>query len=276
MRRTMVSRRKLNLDNLEALGAKRLAKLLMDVAESDAATNRRLQLELAAHEAPETVAAEVRKGSQIARARSFVDWRKMRDLAADLEAQRRAIVDQVAKIDAADALELMWLFMDMADAVHARCDDSNGIISDDFRGACLDLGSLAEAVKPDPVALADRAFSALSENGYGQYDHLIETLSPSLGAKGLDHLKARFIELSKTPAEKPASRTATTRSTRTKSRRAAARAPFVSPCGRLRTPSATWMPSSLSTMRRRERSRRSLRILPGACSRPAARKRRCG
>lgn len=206
MRRTMVSRRKLNLDNLEALGAKRLAELLMDIAENDAATNRRIRLELAANEAPETVAAEVRKRLvQIARARSFVDWRKIRDLAADLEAQRRAIVDHVAKIDAADALELMWLFMDMADAVHARCDDSNGIISDEFRGACLDLGSLAEAVKPDPVALADRAFSALSENGYGQYDHLIETLSPSLGAKGLDHLKARFIELSKTPAEKPAS-----------------------------------------------------------------------
>lgn len=202
----MVSKRKLNFDNLEALGAKRLAELLMDIAENDAATHRRLRLELAAKEAPETVATEVRRRLvQIARARSFVDWRKIRDLAADLEAQRRTILDQVAKIDAADALELMWLFMDMAEAVHARCDDSNGIIGDVFRGACRDLGSVTQAAKPDPVPLADRAFAALSDNGYGQYDHLIETLSPSLGAEGLDHLKARFIELSKTPAEKPSS-----------------------------------------------------------------------
>jgi len=200
----MASKTTLNAKNLEALGAQRLAELLMDAAEGDAATKRRLRLELAAQEAPEALAAEVRKRlAQIARARSFADWRKVRDLAADLEAQRRVIVDQVAKNDAAEALELMWRFMDLAEAVHERCDDSNGVVGDVFRDACRDLGPLTLAAKPDPVASADRVFSALSQNGYGQYDHLIETLSASLGAKGLDHLKGRFIELSKTPLETP-------------------------------------------------------------------------
>jgi hypothetical protein len=200
----MASNKTLNPENLEALGAKHLAELLMDVAEGDAAVKRRLRLALAAKAAPETVAAEVRKRLvQIARARSFVDWRKVRDLATDLEAQRRAIVDQVAKIDATEALELMWRFMDLAESVHERCDDSNGVIGDVFRGACGDLGPLAEMAKPDPIALADRAFAALYGNGYGQYDHLIETLSRSLGAKGLHHLRARFVELSKTPVERP-------------------------------------------------------------------------
>src|ERR1700690_1746501 len=84
----MASKRKVNLDTLEALGAKRLAALLMDLAEDDAAINRRLRLELAAKEAPESVAAELRKRlAQIARARSFIDWRKIRELAADLEMQ---------------------------------------------------------------------------------------------------------------------------------------------------------------------------------------------
>lgn len=198
----MASKTTLNAENLEALGAQRLAELLMDIAEGDAATKRRLRLELTAQQAPETMAAEVRKRlTQIARARSFADWRKVRDLAADLEAQRCAIIDQVAKGDAAEALELMWRFMDLAEAVHERCDDSNGLIGDVFRDASRDLGSLTQAAKPDPVDLADRAFTALNENGYGQYDHLIETLSPSLGAVGLDHLKGRFIELSKTPVE---------------------------------------------------------------------------
>lgn len=202
----MASKKTLNAENLEALGARRLAELLMDIAEGNAATKRRLRLELTAREAPETMAAEVRKRlAQIARARSFADWRKVRDLAADLEAQRRAIVDQIAKRDPAEALDLMWRFMDLTEAVHERCDDSNGEIGDVFHNACRDLGPLTQAAKPDPVALADRVFTALNENGYGQYDHLIELLSPSLGTNGLDHLKGRFIELSKAPVERPSS-----------------------------------------------------------------------
>ncbi|MBX6329134.1 MAG: hypothetical protein IRY89_11220 [Pseudolabrys sp.] len=200
----MASKKTLTAENLEALGAKRLAELLMDIAEDDAAVKRRLRLELAAREAPESVAAEVRKRlAQIARARSFVDWRRLRDLAADLEMQRRTIVDQVARTDPAEALELMWRFMGLAESVHERCDDSNGVISDVFRGACCDLGPLAELAKPDPVALADRVFEALNENGYGQYDHLIETLAPALGSQGLDHLKARLVELSRMPVARP-------------------------------------------------------------------------
>ncbi|WP_019016376.1 DUF6880 family protein [Elioraea tepidiphila] len=200
----MASKKTLTAENLEALGARRLAALLMDIADDDAAVKRRLRLELAVREAPKTVAAEVRKRlTQIGRAGSFVDWRKIRDLAADLETQRRTIVDQVAKIDPAEALELMWRFMGLAEAVHERCDDSNGVVGDVFRGACRDLGPLAELAKPDPVALADRVFAALHENDYGQYDDLIEALAPALGAQGLDHLKARFVELSKTPVESP-------------------------------------------------------------------------
>ncbi len=57
----MTSKTTFNAENLEALGARRLAELLMDIAESDAATTRRLRLELAAQEAPEILAAELRK-----------------------------------------------------------------------------------------------------------------------------------------------------------------------------------------------------------------------
>ncbi len=200
----MASKKTLSAENLQALGAQRLAELLMDLAEGDAAMKRRLKLELATRDAPETVVAVVRKRlTQIARARSFADWRKVRDLAADLEAQRDAIINQVAKSDATEALELMWRFIDLAESVHERCDDSNGLIGDVFRGACRDLGPLAELAKPDLIALADRVFAALNANGYGQYDHLIETLGLSLGAKGLHHLKQRFVQLSETPVERP-------------------------------------------------------------------------
>lgn len=123
------------------------------------ATKRRLRLELAAKRSPETVSTEVRKRfAQLARAHSFVDWREVRVLAADLDTQRRTIIEQVTKVDARDALELMWRFIDLSESVRERCDDSNGEIGDVFRQACRDLGPLAQAAKPDPLALADRVF----------------------------------------------------------------------------------------------------------------------
>jgi hypothetical protein len=200
----MASKKIVNAANLETLGAKRLATLLTEAADRDAGMKRRLRLELAAANAPETLAAEVRKRlSQISRARSYADWHHARELADDLDSQRQTIADQVAIVDAADALDLMWRFMELAESVYGRCDDSNGLIGDVFRAACRNLGPLAQMAKPDPVALADRVFTALNESGYGQYDCLVETLAPVLGKTGLDHLKARLIELSQMPIERP-------------------------------------------------------------------------
>jgi hypothetical protein len=133
----------------------------MEIAEDNPAKMRWLRLEVTALERPDAIAAEVRKRlTQIARSRSFADWRKVRELASDLEAQRNAIADQVAVVDAAEALELMWRLMKLAAPVYERCDDSNGVVGDVFRAGCADPGPLAQAAKPDPVGLADRVFAA--------------------------------------------------------------------------------------------------------------------
>jgi tetratricopeptide (TPR) repeat protein len=200
----MAAKKTLSADNLEALGARRLAELLMDIAGQNAPIARRLRLELAAEHTPGKVAADIRKRlAQIGRASSFADWRKVRELALDLDTQRRAIVERVARIDAGEALELMWRLLDLAPDLHDRADDSNGEISRVFTAACDDLGPLAEHARADPAALADRVFDARLDNGYGQYDYLISTLAPALGAPGLERLKARFVELSQMPVETP-------------------------------------------------------------------------
>lgn len=201
---SMAANTTLNAKNLEALGAGRLAALLIEISAGDAAAKRRLRLELAGAQSPAALAREVRKRlATIGRSRGFVGWDKTRTLVADLENQRRLIVESVAKTDLREALELLWRFMELAESVFARCDDSNGAVGDVFRAACRDFGPLAEAARPDPVALADRAFGVLQDNGYGQFDDLIEALAPALGAKGLDRLRARFIELSKMPVATP-------------------------------------------------------------------------
>lgn len=201
----MAAKSALNAKNLAALGAERLAELLIEFSETDAAAKRRLRIELAAKVDPDAVGREVRKRlNALSRARSFLDWRKTKILAQDLDTQRSAIVDQVAKANAGEAYDLMWRFLGLADAIYERCDDSNGEIGPVFADACEDLGTLADKAKPDRDALVERMFDALQDNGYGQYDRLIEVLASALQEDGLKLLKARFEKLAREPAPTPA------------------------------------------------------------------------
>jgi hypothetical protein len=81
----MASRKTLNAKNLEALGAERLAELLIEISRGNAAAQRRLRLELAGAASPADMAQEIRKRlTAIARSRS-VDWPQRKALVADLE-----------------------------------------------------------------------------------------------------------------------------------------------------------------------------------------------
>lgn len=203
----MASKKTLNAKNLEALGAERLAELLIEISTGDAAAKRRLRMELAAAQSPADLAKEVRKRiATIARSQSFVDWQGVRSLANDLDVQRQAIVETVAKDDPKEALELLWRFMALAKSIFERSDDGSGIIIGVFHDACADIGEIAVRAKADPVDFADRVYDALVVNDYGQYDGLIKIAAPALGQAGLDHLKQRMIDLSNTPVERPAAK----------------------------------------------------------------------
>jgi Family of unknown function (DUF6880) len=200
----LASKKTLNARNLEALGAERLAGLLIEISAGSAAAKRRLRLELAGAESPREVAKEVRKRlATITRSRSFVDWQTRRALVDDLETQRRAIIEQVGKADPVEALDLLWRFLAVGNSIFERCDDSSGTVMGIFHHACEDLGEIAKAAKTDPKQLAGHAFQALTENDYGQYDRLITVLAPALEREGLDHLKSRMIALSNQPVRKP-------------------------------------------------------------------------
>ena len=189
----MPSKKTLNAKNLETLGAERLAELLIEISTGNAVAKRRLRLELAGQEGPTEVAREVRKRlATIARSRSFVEWHQQQSLVDDLETQRRAIVDQVANHDPSEGLDLTWRFLELARSVYERCEDGGGAAEDVFERAARDLGEIAKSAKPNPMALADEAFQALSANGYGHYDSLIHGLAAPLGQQGLEHLKQRL------------------------------------------------------------------------------------
>ncbi len=199
----MASGKTLNAKNLEALGAQRLAALLIEISKGDAAAKRRLRLELAGTQGPTEVAREVRKRlGTLARSRSFIDWQKRTVVANDLQTQRKAIMEKVAKSDPAAAMDLMWSFMEVADSIFDRTDDSSGTLLSVFEEALEDLAELAKAAKPDPIALADKVFLVTEADSYNQYDGVISLLAPALGAKGLAHLKKRIEALAAKPPPK--------------------------------------------------------------------------
>ena len=182
-------------DDLAAFGAERLATILVELADGDAEIKRRLRLELAAQKGSDSIAAEIGKRITALRsARSFVDWQKRRDFVRDLDLQRTMIADRVAPARADLALDLMWRFLDLAEPVINRVDDSSGSVGDIFRSACEDLGAIAVRAKPDPAIFADRVFTALLANDYGTYDALVPVIFPALGDVGAAHLKGRLVQ----------------------------------------------------------------------------------
>ncbi len=198
----MASETTLNAKNLAGLGADRLAELLLELAEGDAAAKRRLRLELASRNGGD-VGGEIRKRlAAIAKSRSFIDWRKIRELAQDLDIQRTAIVAHVATAKPAEAFDLLWRLLEMAPKIYERCDDSNGTVGSVISRALDDLGTVAGPAKLEPVKLAERVYQGVCTNDYGQFDGLIALMADALGGEGLGMLKARFEELAAKPPTK--------------------------------------------------------------------------
>ena len=178
----------LNAKNLEALGAERLAELLIEISKGRPAARRLLRLELAGAQGTAELAREVRhRMATIRRSRAVIDSRRRRDLVDDLELCRRTIVDRIAGEDAAEALDLMWQYMRLANPIQNRLHYTDETIAGAFSAS--DLGDIASSASPDPHKLAERAFEALTENAHGQYGDLIGALMPALGREGLERLK---------------------------------------------------------------------------------------
>ena len=196
----MANKTSLNAKNLEALGTARLAELLMDLCQGNAAAKRALRLALAEQGGAADVAQQVRKRlATIARSGSWLDKRRRDELLADLERQRLAIVGPIAGHDGELAMELLWRFLDLAESLLDRCDDSDEAALGLFHLVSADLGRVACLAQPAPATLADQVAVALLDNDYGQYDQLIPHLSEALTPEGLLHLR-QLLEAKRPPS----------------------------------------------------------------------------
>jgi hypothetical protein len=167
----MAGSSRLNAKSLEALGAARLAELLITLSEGDAGAKRLLRLALAERKGPAEIAREVRKRlATIARSGSFLDDHQRDRLLKDLERQRQAISGPIAAHDPARAVELFWDLLGLYEGLIDRCDDSDAVIRDFFHQSSAALGQVAQKAPGDRKALADQVYAAIVSNGYGQFD----------------------------------------------------------------------------------------------------------
>jgi hypothetical protein len=202
MAEVAMSKKTLNEANLAALGADRLAHLLMEVSTGSAEIKRRIRLELSHNLGSEELARDVQKRlTSIRRSKSRVSWRKRKSLIKDLSTQAEMIADKIAPEAPSDAFDLLWQFIEMAPSVYLRVDDSRGEVADVFHAAFVHFDEIAPRAQLGPMDLAARVWDAVRENSCGEFDGIVPILAPTLGREGLDHLKALVLAHKDTAVE---------------------------------------------------------------------------
>ncbi len=200
MRKTIMSKKTLNEANLTALGAERLAQLLMEVSAGSALIKRRLRLELSHSLGPEELARDVRKRlTSIRRSTSYVGWRKRKSLIKDLSTQSAMITDKIAEGSPTLAFELLWEFIELAPSVYSRVDDSRGEIAEVFHAALAQFETIGPRAVIAPDTLAAQIWEVVRDNSFGEFDGVIAILAPTLGDAGLNHLKKLVLDYQGAP-----------------------------------------------------------------------------
>ncbi|HEY2659797.1 MAG TPA: hypothetical protein VGI79_08760 [Caulobacteraceae bacterium] len=187
------SRKTVTTANLVALGAERLATILMETAEDEAGLKRRLRMELAGEVGADHLAAELNKRLvAIEVRRSRVHWRKYAAFARDLDLLRGMISGRLAQLDPKLALEFLWRFLALTEALFRWVDDGRGHVETVFRAAVADIGALAHVAKPDNTALAERVAAVLEDDDERVLDGLVAAVLPTLEPAGVGALRAKL------------------------------------------------------------------------------------
>ncbi|WP_435170167.1 DUF6880 family protein [Falsirhodobacter sp. 1013] len=182
----------LNKKNLSVLGTDRLAELLIEVTKGRADLQRRLRLELSAHQGTEDVTRDLRKRyASIRQAKGYLSRKTHRTFAKEIRSFVALIETVVAPTDPTLAFELLWELLHLAPGVLERTDDTAGHLAEAFGDVMEAVARLAPHLTLPPATLADLLFEALRHDAAGAFAGGIRALAGALGPEGLEHLKRR-------------------------------------------------------------------------------------
>lgn len=145
----MARKAALSVDTLSALGAERLAQIILDETEANPAFRKRVNAALASVKGPDAVAKLIdRRLSALERARAMIGWEKERAFAEDLDATVVTILKELAPISPIHAVERLLRFIATHGGVFDRIDDSGGRIQDVYRRAGEAMPDLVAQLPP--------------------------------------------------------------------------------------------------------------------------------
>jgi hypothetical protein len=192
-RPTAASLKKVTPENLAALGAERLAAILVAVADARPEVKRRLRMELAAEQGAEHLLVEIDKRlTSLETARSKVSWRQRATFVRELDVLRVLITERLAGLDPAAALQRLWLFMDLAPRLARRVRERDNELGVVFDAAAIDLGALIG--QAPATGLADALVEGMIRNpvDWGQWAPVVlGAATPQLAADALRAFAAK-------------------------------------------------------------------------------------
>jgi hypothetical protein len=142
----------LSLNGLVALGAEKLAELILEEAEGNAAFAKRIKAALAGAQGIDAIASLIdRRLAALERARAMVDREKERAFAADLGATVDSITGELGPRSPFQAAQRLLRFVDTHAHVFERIDDSGGRIQAVYWQASEAIPDLVQKLPLGPV-----------------------------------------------------------------------------------------------------------------------------
>lgn len=181
----------LTVAQVERLGARRLAEIVVDHCHRDEGLRQAVRIALAAL-APgdplvETLAAEI---GAIRADRHFYEYGESHALADEIDRIRQGITEHLLPAQPRAAAELLGRLIRLDANVFERSDDSDGVIGDAIGEAVTDCGRAWAAVRErDPKILAAEVFDLFMSDDYGARGAVVTAFAEALGASGLDELE---------------------------------------------------------------------------------------
>jgi hypothetical protein len=196
--------KRVNADNLRALGEDRLASLLLEFGDAYPSLKRRLRMELAAAVGAEYLAAEIDKRlTTIATSRAKISWRKRGEFIADLLVQRAMIAERLGGMDPDLATSRLLAFLALRADLAYRVKDPKDELPPIFLAAAENLGALAARSAIAAEDLADQLASAIRDDETNWAEWLPHVLSP-LGHEVGRALLTRMEQAPRRTARRPA------------------------------------------------------------------------
>ena len=180
----------LMVEQVERLGARRLAEIVVNHCHRDEGLHQTVRIALAASTPGLLVKTLATAIDAVRASRHFYGYRESNDLAQELDRIRQGITEYLLPAQPRAAAELLGRLIRLDANVYERSDDSDGVIGDAIGEAVTDCGRAWAAVpERDPKVLAEEVFNLFTTDEYGARSEVITAFSEALGTSGLDELE---------------------------------------------------------------------------------------